>query len=127
MRLTLLAAALVLTGCSAPVIGDWRSDQELGNERHNTLSVYDDLTAEAVIFATPKNDLGYWVRFDYDADWEDLDDEFDFDMECKEGPCEGEDFTMSCQVLESDDGVEMLDCEGEDRWQDYPFDWERDE
>jgi hypothetical protein len=126
MRLAFLAAALVLGGCSSPVEGNWQSDTELGNGRRNEMSVSADGTAEATVFATPKDDRGNWVRFEFEAEWQQDGSEFDFDMECKVGPCDGNNFKMECEVIEEEaDGDEKLNCAGSVKWQEYPFDWER--
>lgn len=133
MRLPWTSLVLVLAGCLAgcsdPVEGDWQSDSELGNGRRNELSVFGDGTAEATIFATPKNEPAVWHRFEFDADWEKNDTEFDFKMDCNVGPCNGDDFDMECKVIkdEADDDAEKLDCTAHDKWAAYPFDWERNE
>jgi hypothetical protein len=127
MRLTLVAALLAVAGCKSVVVGDWQSDTELANGRRNELSVSSDGSAEATIFATPDNAHDTWVGFAFEAEWEQDGDEFDFLMECDQGPCDGNDFKMECQVIkEEEDGDEKLDCNGAAKWTNYPFDWERD-
>src|SRR5262245_33123959 len=126
MRLTLLAALLAVAGCKSVVVGDWQSDSELANGKRNELSVSSDGSAEATIFATPDNAHDTWVRFEFEADWEQDGDEYDFEMQCEQGQWVGNDFKMECQVIEEEeDGDHKLDCHGEAKWTNYPFDWER--
>jgi hypothetical protein len=115
-----------LCACSAPVVGNWQSDSELGNGKRNQLAVYDDFTAEATIHATPVNDTNTWIEFRFDAVWQDEGEEFDFEMTCDKGSCtKADEFTMECVAVEEDDGDEMLDCNAGQLWSKYPFDWER--
>jgi len=127
LTLTLLAGcALASTACSAPVSGKWRSDKTLGNGEKNKLEVFDDNKADATIYAASKSTPDVWVEFDFDADWEDQGTEFDFEMQCDKGPCDGDDFIMECEVIDTDDGDKM-DCTANNKWSEYVFNWEPDE
>lgn len=130
---SLLACLFVLTaGCgSNPVLGEWESDRTLSNGKKNDLDVFEDYTGEAKIYATPLSDPNAWVRFEFDVAWEDFGNgEYEFDLDCVEGPCDSDNFDMDCEVLEveNDDGEKLhkLDCEGDRKWADYPLQWERD-
>jgi len=135
MRISKLFASSVLlvlaTGCGGlPVAGDWESDKKLSNGEKNTLDVYDDFTADAKIYATPTSDPTTWVRFEFDVDWYTLetDGQYRFDLTCSDGPCDGDDFTMECNLIEIEsDGAKLqkLDCNGESKWDHYPLQWER--
>jgi hypothetical protein len=136
MRTSLLAISVCLlalsTGCkSSPVVGFWQSDSRLGNGERNKLEVIDDFTGEAEIYATPAGDPNTWIRFEFEVSWEDLGQEFEFDLNCTDGPCvgKGDDFDMVCEALliESDgEELDKLDCEGDKKWAGYPLQWERD-
>ncbi len=120
-------AAFLLVGCDAPIVGDWRSDKKLGNGERNKLHVWDDYTGQALIYATPTGDPSAWVKFTFDLDWEDETEEFDLHMDCDTGPCDGDDFTMECEVVdEGDDTVLKLNCQGNKKWANYPLDWEEE-
>jgi hypothetical protein len=120
-------ATLLLVGCEAPIVGDWRSDKKLGNGKRNKLHVWDDYTGQAIIYATPAYDPLTWVKFDFDIAWEDETEQFDLHMDCDDGPCDGDDFTMECEVVdEGDDKTIKLNCKANKKWKDYPLDWEED-
>jgi hypothetical protein len=122
--LALLAAGAA--GCaSPPVLGVWRSDDKLGNGERNKLVVNEDFTGSATIYATPKGQPQSWQKFKFDVAWEDEVEEFDFKMKCASDACtDADEFTMECQAIEMDDGAYKMDCDGNKRWADYPFDWE---
>ncbi len=122
-----MIVALHLVGCDAPIVGDWRSDKVLGNDKRNKLHVWSDNTGQAIIYATPASDPLNWVKFNFDIEWEDFTEEFDLHMDCNDGPCDGDDFTMECEVVdEGDDKVLKLNCNANKKWEDYPLDWEED-
>jgi hypothetical protein len=126
-RLALLACLLPLTACHAPAVGFWESDSKLGNGERNKLQLYDDLGGKAEIWATTCETCNDWVEFKFDVEWEEQGTEFDLDMECSKGNCDGSDFKMECEVIEEDSGEEKMDCKGDGSWSNYPFDWQRDE
>jgi len=129
--LVILATALVASACSNPIEGDWRSDKKLPNLQRNSMTVESDLTGKATIYATPAYDLGLWTKFKFEFKGEEKNDGYrwDFKMKCKSDQCNGDNFEMECKVFSGDDngGLDKLNCRGDDRWEDYPFDWERDE
>ena len=92
----LLASCAACTGCTAPPVGFWESDNKLGNGKRNKLEVYDDYTGNAKLYATLSNDPETWYRFEFDIIWEDFGDVFEFDLNCSDGPCESnaDDFDM---------------------------------
>jgi hypothetical protein len=118
--------ALASTACSPPIVGKWRSDKSLGNGEKNKLEVFDDMKADATIYATTAGDPSSWVRFDFDADWEDEGTEFDFIMKCAEGCTDEDNFVMECEVIDTDKG-DRLDCTATKKWVGYVFNWEPDE
>jgi len=129
-RSTLLLSAItvLLVACDAPVVGEWESDR-LGNDEKNELFAYSDLTGEATIWVTPKDDLDNWIKFKFDLIWEDEGTEFDFEFECDSKSCSSDDdFKMECEVVEPDDNTEdRLDCKSKNsRWKSYPLQWERE-
>jgi hypothetical protein len=133
MRTTQLIAALLAVmfgaGCaSPPLIGYWESDKRLGNDRKNKLEIYEGFTGTAKIYATPANDPNTWILFEFEVVWEDFEVEFALDLDCEEGPCEGKinNFDMDCEVIEQEDDSEVMDCDGDKKWKDYPFQWQRD-
>ena len=114
-------------------MGKWRSDQKLPNGGRNSLTVEDDLTGKATVYATPVYDHNLWVKFKFKIEGEEKDDgyRFDFKMECTsstDGVCVAS-FDMDCKVYDGDDnnGLDKANCKGKGLWVDYPFDWERDE
>lgn len=109
------------------MVGFWESDGKLGNGERNKLEVRSDLTGEAEIWATTCTACNDWVEFKFDVEWEDQGLEFDLDMECDKGPCDGANFKMECEVIEESDGAEKMDCKGDGSWKGYAFDWQRDE
>lgn len=131
LSIFLLPLLLALAACDNPVVGSWRSDKKLPNGQRNSLTVEDDLSGKATIYATPEYDHTYWVKFKFKFDGKEKDDGYrwDFDMNCSSGPCNGDDFEMECAVYDGDDndGLDKLNCKGDARWANYPFDWERDE
>jgi hypothetical protein len=123
-----MTTAMLATGCEAPIVGYWRSDKQLENGKHSTLDIYSDLTGEAMFWATPSVDHTAWNKLKFDVSWEDYGDQFDLNLDCTGGPCEGADFFMTCQVIEEDPGGdEKLDCEANRMWKNYPMQWERNE
>lgn len=127
--LALIAVSLLAAACSNPVEGEWRSDKQLPNEQRNSMTVDSDFSGKATIYATPAFDLGAWAKFKFEFDGEEKDDGYrwDFEMDCKSEQCNGDDFKMKCKVFSGDDngGLDKLNCTGDGRWTDYPFDWER--
>lgn len=127
--LPVAACLLLATACSNPVEGKWRSDKELPNQQRNSMTVEGDLTGKATIYATPAYDLNLWSKFKFEFEGEEKDDGYrwDFDMECTSEQCNGDDFEMECKVFSGDDngGLDKLNCNGDGRWESYPFDWER--
>jgi hypothetical protein len=124
----LVPAALLLAACDAPVVGDWRSDNQLTDGSRNTMSVDGDLAGTAKFHATPANDTGAWVRFEFDFTGKEADDgmSWRFSMSCSSGPCNGDDFKMNCQVIdEGSNSPVKMKCTGNARWTGYPFDWEQ--
>lgn len=122
----LAGCALASVACTSPVSGKWRSDKTLGNGEKNKLEVFDDNKADATVHATPSGDPNAWVVFEFKANWEDQGEEFEFDMNCKGGPCNGDDFKMDCEVIDTDSGDKM-DCTADQKWSRYIFNWEPDE
>lgn len=121
-----LLGLLGLSACDAPVVGNWRSDHELGDAKRNQLAVYGDFTVKATVFATSVSDPASWVEFRFKGVWQDEGEIFDFDLNCDTGICtKADEFKMECLAVEEDDGDEKLDCTGDQLWSDYPLDWER--
>lgn len=127
-RLGVLGSCLfLLCACDAPVVGFWESDAKLGNGKRNKLEVRSDLTGDATIWATTCTACTDWTEFKFDVEWEDQGFEFDLEMDCDDGPCDGANFKMECEVIEEDDGTEKMDCKADNSWASYPFDWQRNE
>ena len=130
--LCLLApAALVLAACDAPVVGTWQSDVSLTPAppwgTRNRMVVDSDLAGEAKIYAAPASDHTAWTSFKFEFTGEEYDDgiTWRFAMSCVSGPCSNDDFKMKCQVVdEGNDGPIKMECEGNNRWAAYAFDWE---
>jgi hypothetical protein len=119
-------ASLGLFACGAPVVGEWESDSKLGNGKRNELTLFDDESGEGTIYATPASDPAAWTTFEFEVEWTDNVDQFDLEMKCDKGPCNGDNFDMECEVIVPDDGtVDKLDCKAEGKWSKYPFDFER--
>lgn len=128
LRLGSLALLLSLSACSSPIVGFWESDSKLGNGQRNELDIFDDNTVEAEIYATTCKECEDWVKFKFEGDWEEFDLEFELDLECQEGNCDGADFKMDCEVIEEEgSGEEKMDCKGDGLWENYAFDWQRNE
>ncbi len=122
-----LFSVLSTAACSAPIEGNWISLHKLGNGEHDKLAVNSDKTADATVFATPPNDPSSWTKFVFGAAWQAAGPDFDFDMKCKQGPCNGDDFSMSCEIVDEHNGeVYKLDCKANNKWTNYPFDWQQD-
>ena len=127
----LIPTALLLVACDAPVVGDWRSDNALTDGSRNTMSVASDLSGTAKFHATPANDTGAWVRFDFDFTGQEADDgmSWRFKMTCTADssvPCDADDFKMDCQVIDEGSSAPMkMKCQGSAKWTGYPFDWEQ--
>lgn len=134
--LELCSAACLLalaTGCASdPVLGDWESDRRLSNGEKNKLELLEDFTGEAEMWATPLSDPNAWFRFEFEVEWwqEEGSGQYGFDFDCTEGPCNSDDFDMDCELIEVDDDegapLQKLDCEGDEKWGDYPLQWQRD-
>jgi hypothetical protein len=134
-RLTtcLFLGLLLLTACDNPMVGKWRSDQKLPNGQRNSMTVEDDLTGKATVYATPEYDHNLWVKFKFELEGKEQDDgfRFDFEMKCtyaSNDVCVDK-FDMDCKVYDGDDngGLDKANCKGKGLWQNYPFDWERDD
>ena len=125
--ITLGLAACSMCGCgSPPVVGEWLSDAKLSNGERNRLSVSDTFDGDARIWATSKSDPTLFIKFKFNFSWEDGGQDFDFNMKCTEGPCSNDDFTMRCQVISEDSNkADKMDCRANNRWKQYPFNWER--
>ncbi len=128
-RFVLLSGLLLLTSaCDAPLVGNWESDSKLDNGERNKLEVFGDFTGEAEVWATSCRSCNDWTEFKFDFDWEEDGTEFDLEMDCDDGPCDGADFKLECEVIEEEgSGEEKLDCKGDGLWESYPFDFQRDE
>jgi hypothetical protein len=126
----LLPAALALAACDAPVVGSWQSDVKLTDGTRNMLAVNSDLSGDAKIHATPANNTLAWVSFRFNFTGTESEDgmSWRFYMSCASstsGPCNGDDFKMDCQVVDEGTGAPIkMECEGNNRWAPYPFDWE---
>ncbi|MBW2526120.1 MAG: hypothetical protein JRI23_18205 [Deltaproteobacteria bacterium] len=127
--LAVAALSLLATACSNPIEGTWRSDKKLPNDQRNTMTVESDLTGKATIYATPAYDLAFWTKFKFEFKGVEKEDGYrwDFEMDCDSDNCNGDDFEMECKVFSGEDngGLDKLNCRGDARWEDYPFDWER--
>lgn len=124
----LALGAVAMAGCSSPPVGSWQSDSKLPNGEYNKLVVDGDFIGEAKIYATPANDTTFWVKFKFDVDGAQTEEgtAWVFSMNCKSGPCSGDDFKMTCEVIsEGADQADKMNCTGNKKWDDYPFDWER--
>ncbi len=125
---TLVFLALFCSACDPPIVGFWESDNKLSNGKRNKMNIESDFIGEALIYATPKNDLNQWDKFKFDLIWEDEVEEFDIKLDCVSGPCDGADFIMECKVIdEGKDVVDKLECKANHDWADYPFDWQRND
>jgi hypothetical protein len=123
-----LVASSLLVGCGSPLVGDWESDKKLPNGDRNEMSILSDGTGDAKIFATPQSQPDNWVEFKFDLEWAEDAEEFDVDMNCKKGPCDSDDFKMTCVVVDEGDGsVYKLECKvtKNARWENYPFGFEK--
>lgn len=129
MRALILFGILAFgSGCSSPLVGEWASDKKLGNGKENDMFIYSDGSGEAEIYAAPSSlagDPAAYQRFDFEITWTDQGGYFELDMECDKGPCDGNDFVMECEIIEVDDDDQRLDCDGDDNWKNYVFNWER--
>jgi hypothetical protein len=124
-RLTGVICALGLTGCSYAIERDWESLDTLGNGQLNRLSAYTDKTADATVYATRASDPNSWTKFYFEGTWAESNDYFVFDFACKAGPCDADDFRMTCQIIdENNDQTFKLDCEADRNWKSYPFSWQ---
>ncbi|MSP26098.1 MAG: hypothetical protein EXR75_13255 [Myxococcales bacterium] len=117
-----------LSACDGPLVGEWRSDKKLGNDKRNSLSIASDSTGTATIYATPASDHSVWTAFEFNVSWGPDAEEFDLAMNCARGPCDNNDFVMECIVIDEQNGeTEKLECDARGNWQGYVFDWERRE
>ena len=125
LSLSLLPFAV---GCGSPLVGEWDSDKKIGNGKDNNMFIFSDATGEATIYAAPSGleaDPATYQRFEFDIEWTEVGSYFELEMDCSEGPCDGNDFTMECEVIRLDDDREKLDCDGDKNWKGYVFNWER--
>jgi hypothetical protein len=112
---------LNLTACDDdsgpdPIIGDWKLTERVCDE-YAEMEVEDDLEGTATIYFVYGADCWY-ADFDFEVERDGK--EYIFDMEC-DGDCGELDFEMECEL----DGDE-LECEGDEMWNDFPLDWEKD-
>ncbi|MEZ4437527.1 MAG: hypothetical protein R3B72_00435 [Polyangiaceae bacterium] len=125
----LVGLGLVACGGGPAVLGDWESDKRLENGEKNELELNEDYTGEAMIWATPASNPTLWTQFRFEVAWGFEGADYNFDLNCIEGPCNGDDFDMDCNVFLVDNGdgseSEKLDCEGDKKWASYPLQWER--
>ena len=129
MALVLVPLGFLLTACSTPVVGSWRSDNKLPNGLRNEMTVDKDLLGTATIYATPEGQTSTWSTFQFDAEGTEASDgaSWKFKMTCQGTSCVNDNFKMNnCQVIDegTSDPVKM-NCEGDGNWVKYPFDWEQ--
>jgi hypothetical protein len=118
---TVVAALLACAACSGvDIAGDWESKDTVAGE-HNELVVEENGTGEATLYFYID---GEPYKADFDVDWEERDNgDIDFDFAC-EGGCSNLDFTMECELNEDSDEME---CKGDNGWENYEFEWERND
>lgn len=119
---------LVAAGCGgSPVVGNWVSLHTMDGNRLDQLVATEDGSGQALLFATPENDLTRWTQFVFGGSWTDGGSSFVFDLKCQQGPCMDDDFVMTCQMVDEHNGQPFkLDCKGTGKWEKYPFDWQQD-
>ncbi|MBM4359000.1 MAG: hypothetical protein FJ096_12920 [Deltaproteobacteria bacterium] len=123
--LTFGLAVLLLPGCNYAIERDWESLAKLGNGEYNRLAAYTDGTADATIYATTNATPGTWTKFYFEGTWQEADDEFVFDFQCKKGPCGEDDFDMRCDIIDEEINQTLkLDCFANGKWKNYPFNWQ---
>jgi hypothetical protein len=126
----LVPAALALAACGAPVVGSWESDINLTPPppwgTRNKMTVESDLTGEARIYATPSSDHTAWSSLKFEFEGQEADDglSWRFAMSCVNEACNGDDFKMDCQVIDTGADLDKMKCTGNHKWVAYPFDWE---
>jgi hypothetical protein len=130
MRIGMMTALVVATGCGPAVVGDWESQEPI-EDQHNQLVVEDGSTAESTvwIFRTVGG-VQTAQSFRFEVEWKERRDgeAFEFDMKCDESPygeCDEEDnFKMDCDLQGDED---QLACEvgAPSRWEAYGFAWRK--
>lgn len=123
--LALTATASTLSGCGSAIVREWQSLYTVAGGELNRLVAYDDGTAKVTLFATTTGTPDVWTRFVFGGTWVEDDYTFVFELTCREGPCNGDDFQLRCQVIDEDNGKTWkLDCVGNNKWANYPFSWQ---
>jgi len=143
IALTGIAFLVVLSACQPedeepePIIGDWQSTEELecngygSYSDRNKLEIDDDLEGEATIYAAHWNSdeddvecsvIEYEVEVEVDKKGK----EYTLKLECDEEndsmyDCSDLDFELECEL--DDDEME---CDGDELFGDYEFEWELD-
>ena len=122
---TLGLGVALLSGCNSAIERDWESLSLLGNGAYNTMAAYTDGTADTTIYATTSATPGVWTKFYFEGNWREVDDQFLFDFRCMKGPCNDDDFSMRCDLVDENNGETFkLDCVANGKWKNYPFNWQ---
>jgi hypothetical protein len=101
------------------VVGDWESRDTVAGE-HNEMALEEDGDGEATLYFYYD---GEPFKADFDLEWEETDNgDIEIEFKC-DGDCGSLDFTMECEL--NDDETEM-DCEGDEMWDSYEFEWDRE-
>jgi hypothetical protein len=116
MNKLIIAALALLTGCTAPAIGDWKSKGSLGGN-HDKMSLEDDQKGDAKIYFNSGDTLYY---AEYDLEWEDDGDKVTIELETSDGSL---DFDLDCEMNDDEDEME---CDPDGAFGDFEFEWKRD-
>ncbi|MDP7110407.1 MAG: hypothetical protein QGH45_00515 [Myxococcota bacterium] len=114
----------LIVGCDlfAPIEGDWESAEKIGGER-NTLEIDPDNRGEATIYFYMGSDL-YYDDFDVEVTEAISENQRrSFVLEMEADSTSELDFEMECDM---NDAKDELECEGDDLFESYEFEWERD-
>jgi len=130
-KLAVAVASLTLASCSAPILGAWKSDDQMsyynGVYRPNRLTLGNDQTGEAII-SYMRVDDGTVHTDQYEARWtENTSTSYTLNLSCvfRDGlrtDCHDTNFVMTCS-LPSTDTVMAFSCTGTDFFNSYPFNW----
>lgn len=126
------------SGETDPIVYDWISTDDIDG-MDSELSFDSDGRGEALIYAfiaveTDEGIVRPLIEFEYELEWEkSRNEEYDIELkntgtcivainECFDGD-NGYDFEMECEMNSRHD---ELECEGDNGWEDYEFEFELD-
>jgi len=127
LSVAMVCFALCASGCG-DITGKWERRDWKDDDTRNVMTLGSDETGSATIHYVLTEAPDTWYQDEFEIDWtERSGEQYDLELVCfastrTSGSCDGDDFTMSCDLSSS---ASKLDCTGSDEWTGYEFEWDK--